>query len=283
MGTMTAFGFVGGTQFFNSRIDDVKLWFQSANGRPSSGKSCLVWGGIRRIYSISGCSERMKSLSLRSLFYWHAHLSMYVHCDVYIHDIHVYVYLHGSTSRHMDAYLCFSALRVTWFLSIPFTICIYWNQTKLVTKPRNNQTLNLRVFHTKTDRKKKRKHVRPRLRILNFPRHRLKDLCTLGKHPEWLWLLLDDFRWCFWEPYDLQRDSSKIWWEHIHVLQMAIDVDILYCYTKRYDEEMKKRRHAEMKKWMILDKPKLAHYFQCLFKVRNFRVLFHDSCCTPPR
>lgn len=35
---------------------------------------------------------------------------MYVHCDVYIHDIHVYVYLHGSTSRHMAAYLCFSAL-----------------------------------------------------------------------------------------------------------------------------------------------------------------------------
>ena len=146
MGTMTAFGFVGGTQFFNSRIDVVKLWFQSANGRPSSGTSCLVWGG---------CSERMKSLSLRSPFYWHAHLSMYVHCDVYIHDVHVYVYLHGSTSRHMDAYLCFSALRVTWFLSIPFPICIYLNPTKLVTKPRNNQTLNLRVFHTKTRPKKK--------------------------------------------------------------------------------------------------------------------------------
>lgn len=78
-----------------------------------------------------------------------------VHCDVYIHDIHVYVYLHGSTSRHMDAYLCFSALRVTWFLSIPFIICIYLNPTKLVTKPRNNQTLNLRFFRTKTRPTKK--------------------------------------------------------------------------------------------------------------------------------
>lgn len=68
------------------------------------------------------------------------------------------MYMYTYMDLHRDTWLptfVFQHWRVTWFLSIPFTICIYLNPTKLVTKPRNNQTLNLRVFHTKTRPKKK--------------------------------------------------------------------------------------------------------------------------------
>lgn len=58
---------------------------------------------------------------------------------------------------------------------------------------------------------------------------------------------------------------------------MAIDVDILYCYTKRYDKEMKKRRHEEMKTWMILDEPtnpNLHITFNAFYKSGIFEFCF---------